>query len=109
MIKSYLRIAWRSLRKNKVYSSINIVGLAVGLAVFWMMALYITDELSYDHSWTNASRIYRIAQSGEWNSGNFHLAITSPPFGPTLKKDFAEVEEIRPYRPRRRRHPGVWR
>ena len=94
MIKSYLRIAWRSLRKNKVYSSINIVGLAVGLAVFWLMALYITDELTYDHSWTKASRIYRVAQSAEWSTGSFRLAVTAPPFGPTLKKDFPEVEEF---------------
>lgn len=94
MIKSYIRIALRSLRKNKIYSSINIIGLAVGLAVFWMMALYITDELTYDTSWTNSSRIYRAVQSGEWGSGNFHLAVTAPPFGPTLKKDFPEVEEF---------------
>ncbi|HEY6901520.1 MAG TPA: ABC transporter permease, partial [Puia sp.] len=92
MIKSYIRIAWRSLRKNKIYSAINIIGLAVGLAVFWLMALYITDEVTFDQSWSNSSRIYRVAQSAEWNSGSFHLAVTAPPFGPTLKKDFPEVE-----------------
>ncbi|MBS1665147.1 MAG: ABC transporter permease [Bacteroidetes bacterium] len=94
MIKSYIRIALRSLRKNKIYSSINIIGLAVGLAVFWLMALYITDELTFDRFWTNSPRIYRVAQSAEWSSGSFHLAITAPPFGPTLKKDYPEVEEF---------------
>jgi putative ABC transport system permease protein len=93
MIKSYFRIAWRSLRKNKVYSAINIVGLAVGLAVFWLMALYIADELSYDRSWVNSKRIYRVVQSAEWAGGSFRIALTAPPFGPALKKDYAEIEE----------------
>ncbi|HTI93791.1 MAG TPA: ABC transporter permease [Puia sp.] len=92
MIKSYFRVAWRNLRKNKVYSSINIVGLAVGLSVFWMMALYISDELSYDHQSVNSSRIYRVVHSGDWTGGYFHLAQTPAFFGPTLKNEYPEIE-----------------
>ena len=92
MIKSYFRVAWRNLRKNKVYSAINIIGLAVGISVFWLMALYISDELSYDHQSVNANRIYRVVHSGEWSGGNFHLAQTPAFFGPTLKNEFPEIE-----------------
>ncbi len=93
MLKSYFLIAWRNLRKNKVYSMINIAGLAIGLSVFWLMALYIADEWSYDRSWTNADRIYRVVHSGETPAGSFKLAITGAPFAPALKKDYGEIEE----------------
>ncbi|HEY4065045.1 MAG TPA: ABC transporter permease [Puia sp.] len=92
MLKSYFRIALRNLRKNKVYTAINIAGLAVGLSVFWLMALYIADELSFDRSSVNADRIYRVVHSGEWSGGQFRLAITPAPFGPALQKDYSEVE-----------------
>jgi putative ABC transport system permease protein len=92
MLKSYIRIALRNLRKNKIYSVINIAGLAVGLAVFWLMGLYIADELSYDRASVNADRIYRVVQSGAWSGGSFKLAITPPPFAPALKRDYPEIE-----------------
>ncbi len=92
MIKSYFRVAWRNLRKNKVYSSINIIGLAIGLSVFWLMALYISDELSYDCQSPNSDRIYRVVHSGEWSGGNFHLAQTPAFFGPALRNEYPEIE-----------------
>jgi putative ABC transport system permease protein len=92
MLKSYIRVALRNLRKNKLYSVINIAGLAIGLAVFWLMGLYIADELSYDRASPNAARIYRVAQSGSWSGGSFKMAITSSPYAPALKKDYPEIE-----------------
>ena len=92
MIKSYFRVAWRNLRKNKVYSAINIIGLAVGISVFWLMALYISDELSYDRQSVNSNRIYRVVHSGEWTGGNFHLAQTPAFFAPTLTNEYPEIE-----------------
>jgi putative ABC transport system permease protein len=92
MLRNYIRVALRNLRKNKVYSLINIAGLAVGLSVFWLMALYIADELSYDRASVNADRIYRVAQSGVWSGGSFKLAITPPPFAPALQRDYPEIE-----------------
>jgi len=92
MLKSYIRVALRNLRKNKLYSVINIAGLAVGLAIFWLMGLYIADELSYDRASPNADRIYRVVQSGAWSGGSFKLAITPEPFAPALKKDYPEIE-----------------
>jgi len=92
MLKSYIRVALRNLRSNKIFSVINIAGLAVGLAVFWLMALYIAGELNYDRVSPNADRIYRVVESGTWSGGSFKLAITSPPFAPALKRDYPEIE-----------------
>jgi putative ABC transport system permease protein len=92
MIKSYFKIAWRNLSKHKVFSLINIFGLAIGIASFWVIALYVTDELSYDRFNTKADRIFRVTQHGTWNGGKFDLAITSAPYAAALKNDFPEVE-----------------
>lgn len=48
MFKNYLKIAWRNLLRKKVFSVINISGLAMGLAIFTLISLYVLDELSYD-------------------------------------------------------------
>ena len=93
MLQNYFTIAFRHLKKHKVFSLVNIIGLAVGLAVFWLMALYIADELSFDRWSPNTSRIYRLAHSAEWSGGKFRLAPTSAPFAPTLKKEYPEIEE----------------
>jgi putative ABC transport system permease protein len=92
MLHSYLRFAMRNLAKNKIYSMINIAGLAIGLAVFGLMALYIADELSFDRDLETADRVYRVVQSGEWARGRFNLAQTAPAFGPTLAKEDPGIE-----------------
>jgi hypothetical protein len=61
MLKNYLKIAFRNLARNRLYSSINIFGLAAGLAVCLLIMLYILDELSYDKHHKDGDRIYRIA------------------------------------------------
>ena len=94
MLKNYFLVALRNLKKHKVFSLINICGLSVGLAVFWLMALYIGDELSYDRQSVNADRLYRVVHQAAWSNGSFHLAPTSAPFGPALKKDYSEIEDI---------------
>jgi putative ABC transport system permease protein len=91
MIKSYFKIAWRNLQKHKAFSFINIFGLAVGMAAFWLIALYVTDEWSYDRHNTKADHIFRVVQHGTWNGGKFDLAVTSPPYAQTLKAEFPQV------------------
>ena len=59
MFKNYLKTAFRNLRKNKLYSAINIFGLTVGLAACLLIGVYINHELSYDKFNTNADRIVR--------------------------------------------------
>ena len=93
MLKNYFKIAWRNLIKHKVFSLLNICGLAIGVATFWLIALYVTDEWSYDRYNDKADCIFRVVQHGRWNSGNFNLAVTSAPFAPALKNDYPEVED----------------
>lgn len=97
MLKNYLKIAFRNLVRYKGYSSINIAGLAVGMAVSILIILYIGDELSYDRFNKNADRIYRLSR--EWfnedGASSLHLARVAPPIGPLLKNDFPNaIEEV---------------
>lgn len=91
MLKNYFKIAWRNLQKHKAFSFINIFGLAVGIASFWLIALYVTDEWSFDRYNTKADRVFRVVQHGQWNGGKFDIAVTSPPFAPTMKAEFPQV------------------
>lgn len=93
MLRNYIKIAWRNLIKHKVFSFINIFGLATGIAAFWLISLYVVDEWSYDRYNLKADRIFRVVQHGTWNGGKFNLAVTSPPYAPALKNDYAEVED----------------
>jgi len=103
MLKNYLKIALRNIKKSKTYSFINILGLAIGMACCILILFYVQDELSYDRSHENADRIYRVVNSGDAPGGmSFDLAITSAPFAPTMKAEFPEVEDsVRLYRRRR--------
>lgn len=93
MIKNYLKIAWRNLVKNKVFSFINIAGLAIGLACFTLIALYVADELSYDRYNEKADRIYRVDAEIRFGGTDQRLAVCSDPMGATLKKDYPQVEQ----------------
>ena len=93
MFKNYLKTAWRNLKRNKIYAFINIAGIAIGLAAFWLIALYVGDELSYDTSFTNAGRIYRIAQHATWEGGTIDFPLNPPLLGPLVAEKFPEVEQ----------------
>lgn len=67
MIRSYFKIAWRNLLKNKIYSLINIGGLAVGMGVAILIALWVYDELSYDKYHLHYDRIAQVMQHQTWN------------------------------------------
>lgn len=93
MIRNYLKTAWRNLLKTKIFSVINISGLAFGLTLFWLIALFITDELNYDKYHEKADRIFRLASHGRWDGGSFDIAVTSGPTAAALKNEYPEVEQ----------------
>lgn len=93
MFKNHLTTALRTIRRNKIFSGINLLGLALGLAAFWLIVLYIADELSYDRYNANAERIVRVVQHSRWSDNDLHLALTSAPFAPALKTAFPEIED----------------
>ncbi|MDN5284105.1 MAG: FtsX-like permease family protein [Mucilaginibacter sp.] len=94
MIKNYLKIAVRQLRKQKMYAAIKIGGFALSIAACLLIALYIREELSFDKSYPDADRIYRII--GEYNFDTFHGKGVDWPavMGKTVKADFPEVEKF---------------
>lgn len=94
MLRTYFNIAWRSIKKHKVVSFINIFGLASAMVAFWLIALYVLDEWSFDRYNKKADRIFRVAQHGKWNGGNFDFAVTPPPFADALKNDFPQIEDV---------------
>ncbi|OQP65609.1 ABC transporter permease [Niastella populi] len=93
MIKNYLKIAFRNLWKRKGFSVINIIGLAIGLATCLLIMLFVLDELSYDRFNKKADRIYRVDGDIKFGGNHFILAVAPDPMGPTLKKDFPQVEQ----------------
>ncbi|PCI75463.1 MAG: hypothetical protein COB20_12815 [SAR86 cluster bacterium] len=94
MFKNYLTTAWNILLKNKLYSAINILGLAVGLSACILIALYVLSELSYDKHWKNADQIYRInAQTRLPGSPPSRSTLTATQLLPALQNYFpAELE-----------------
>lgn len=93
MLKNYLKTALRNLSKNKFYSSINIIGLAVGLATCLLIFLYVTDELSYDQYNTNAGRIYRVNNEIKFNGNYIDLAQVPALMGSTMLREMPQVEQ----------------
>jgi putative ABC transport system permease protein len=94
MLRNYLLTAWRNLTKNKLYSIINIGGLALGMAVSFMLLLYVFNEFSFDKFNKNGDRLYRVLRNqpsnGELETGN----NTPIPLAPALSKDLPEVDQV---------------
>ncbi|MGY4535784.1 putative ABC transport system permease protein [Mucilaginibacter sp. UYNi724] len=95
MIKNHLKIAWRILLHQKVFSLINIAGLAIGLMACLLIVQYISFELSYDNFQKNGANIYRVKHEA-YSDGNLteNLAKTYSAVGPALKADFPDVQEV---------------
>jgi putative ABC transport system permease protein len=93
MFKNYLKTAWRNIRKNKLFSFINILGLSLGIATCFIIMLYVQDELSYDRFNKNADNIARVVFHADINGGKINESVTMPPVAQTIKKDFPEVQD----------------
>lgn len=93
MLRNYLKVAFRNLWKNRVYTAINLLGLAVGVAACLLIGGYVADELSYDRFHQKADRIYRVVHYADWEGGSLKLAPTSAPYAPNLQRDYPEIEQ----------------
>jgi len=94
MIKNYLLIAFRSALRNKAYTLINLLGLAIGITSSIMILLFVVDELSYDRYNEHFREIYRITINGKIQGNEFKAALSNAPMGATLKSDFPEVVDF---------------
>jgi putative ABC transport system permease protein len=94
MIRNYFIIAWRNLARNKAFSAINILGLAIGISCFMLIAVFVYSELSYDRHIANAEQIYRVnlAVTGNGNIAlypNVDFAV-----GDGMKNTFPEIKDF---------------
>jgi putative ABC transport system permease protein len=94
MLKNYLIVALRSIRRNSLYAVMNVGGLAIGLAACILITLYIADELSFDRMHEDADRIYRVIEERTGVHGaSQHFVYTMGPLGPALESSVPGVEE----------------
>ena len=98
MLRNYLVVAFRSLGKQKLYSTINVVGLALGLACCLLLGLFIVDEVTFDRMHTEGDRIFRLARVSYEPDGSVAEGKKTPylpmPAGPALVADMPEVERF---------------
>jgi len=91
MLKNYFKTTLRFLLKNKTYSFINIIGLALGTLCCIYILLFVVDQFSYDKHHRDVKDIYRVVTSIQLPGQSFENATASPPIAPTMKKDFPEI------------------
>ena len=94
MFTNYFKTAFRNLQRSKVYSFINIAGLALSFAAVWLIIIFVANELNYDNYHVNKDRIYRLASHGQWGDEKFDVTGTSGRMAEVLQKDFPEVEKV---------------
>ena len=93
MFKNYLVIAWRNIKKNKGTSVLNILGLAVGMAVFILIMLFVRYEFSFDRYHKESRNIYRVVQEqpGNYYLGSNLFGVTPGPLAGAMVQDCPEV------------------
>ncbi|MEO1049255.1 MAG: ABC transporter permease [Bacteroidota bacterium] len=91
MFKNFVKISLRNLRKFKIYSIINLLGLSIGLAVAMLIMLFVSDELSYDQFHRQSDRIYKIST---YTSNGQYLETNAWPVAHKLQTEFPEVESV---------------
>ncbi len=103
MLRNYLKIAWRNLLRKKIYSTINIIGLAVGITCCIMIAMYVSDELSYDRYNVHYNEIYRVLHAyrnpkevdvSRPPAPEEYQVWGNAPVAPALQEYFPEIKKI---------------
>src|ERR1700748_703731 len=100
MIRNYIKTAFRNLLKNKGFTAINILGLALGLTTCLLICFYVFDELSYDRYNTRANDIYRVNFDIKFGGTENSYAVTPASLAAAMKSDFPEVEQVARFRNR---------
>jgi putative ABC transport system permease protein len=93
MLKNYLKVVFRNIRRHAGYSVINIVGLALGMACCLMIAMWVADELSFDRFHEKAADLYRVEEDQSYSGRIYHVTVTPYPLAPALKVEIPEIAE----------------
>ena len=95
MIKNYLKIAWRNIVNNKVYSAINILGLAAGMAVALIIALWVFNEYSYDKFLPNYKQLYEVELNfTSQHDGEHTQTALAIPLADVLRKEIPGIKYV---------------
>jgi putative ABC transport system permease protein len=100
MIRNYLTVAIRNLRKHTFYSFINVAGLSIGIAVCFIILLFVFNEVSYDKHYANAHRIFRIHSDIQFGGNHYNMTFGPAPMAAKLVSDYPEVEAAIRFRQR---------
>ena len=92
MLKNFIKVALRTIRRNKVYSTINILGLAIGLACAILILLWVQDEVNYNTHHQHINQIYQVMENQNYEDRIGTTYSTPGPLGPYLKEIYPEVE-----------------
>ena len=94
MIRNYFKIAFRNLLRNKLYTTLNVLGLTFGLSCFLLIGLYLFDELTFDQQHNSADRIFRVIEHRKTPTENKKIAAVSYKLSEELPKSISEIENI---------------
>src|SRR5215218_4404008 len=94
MLKNYFKTAFRNLARNKGYTSINVFGLAIGIAACLLIFLVLRFETSFDKFHVKKGRIYRVASKYQTQDGIDYSAGISFPVGPAMRIDFPQLKGV---------------
>lgn len=98
MFRNYLKVAFRSLNKNKTYALINILGLALGLAVTILVFMFVKDEFSFDKHWEGSDRIYRTGIIADMMGQKMDAPVSPSPMAQSFRTEFTDVETATRFR-----------
>lgn len=94
MLQNYFKVALRNLLKNRRFTFINVLGLAIGMACCLLILLYVADERGYDRHWPDGERIYRMSLTRIYPDRRTGYAIIPPSYAQSVKNECPEVEEV---------------
>ena len=94
MIKTYIKIAWRNIWKNKGYSLLNISGLAIGMMAATVITLWIQSEMTFDRFYNTTDRLYQVYSSDTFDGQKHAWGSTAAILGPVLKEEHSEIEDM---------------
>ena len=92
MFKNYLKVAFRSLNKNRIYALINILGLALGLTVTILVFMFVKDEMSYEKHWSDYERVYRTGIKANMMGQKIDAPVSPSPMANAFRTEFTDVE-----------------
>jgi len=93
MVKNYFLIALRNITRNKLFSTVNIMGLAFGIASAMLIFLWVNDELQFDHFHERLGRIYKVMENQQTNGRIYTFSSTPGPMAPFVKDKYPEIEK----------------